>query len=84
LYRKRDFSLFFFTGFFEAATFFAADEVFFPAALPEVVEIFFVAAAAFFITATGFLVFAPLFFNVVAAFAIRNSHLFKNPSSTFF
>jgi hypothetical protein len=31
-------------------------------------------AAAFFFAATGFLV-TPLFFDVVAAFAIRNSHL---------
>jgi hypothetical protein len=31
-------------------------------------------AAAFFFAATGFLVI-PLFFDVVAAFAIRNSHL---------
>jgi hypothetical protein len=76
LYRKIDLPVFFFTGFFEAATFFAANVVFLPAALPELVEIFFVAAAVFFIAATGFLVFfALLFFDVVAAFTIRNSHL---------
>jgi hypothetical protein len=76
LYRKTDLPLFFFTGFFDAATFFAADEVFLPAALPELVEIIFVAVADFFIAATGFLVFfALLFFDVVAALTIRNSHL---------
>jgi hypothetical protein len=83
LYRRRDFSLFFFTGFFETVTFFAAGEVFFAAALPVVVEIFFVAAAAFFIAATGFFVFAPLFFDVVAAFTIRNSHLLSSSSKFF-
>jgi hypothetical protein len=67
--------LFFFTGFFDAATFFAADEDFFPAPLTGEVEIFFVAVTAFFIAATGFLVFALLFFDVVAAFAINDSHL---------
>jgi hypothetical protein len=77
LYRKRDLSLFFFTGFFDTELFFADGGVFFPAAFPEVVEIFFVDATAFLIAATGFLVFAPLFFTVVAAFTIRNSHLLK-------